>query len=77
MNYVVETIKSRKEPNTLMKVVIKAFKNKAKKQNSWLLRIVLGFNICYVRKVLTAKGLKAKIPKRGVIRAGEGTAEEV
>ena len=64
MNYVVEIIKSPKEPNTLMKGVIKAFKNKTKKQNSQLLRIVLGFNMCYfIRKVLTAKGLTAKIPK--------------
>ena len=58
----------------MIKIVTKTIKNKAKGQKDRLLTMFRGLLlVSLLENLLISKGMKAKMPGRGVMRASEGT----
>ena len=67
-------VKSLQASVFLIKGVSKAIRNEAKEQRVGSLSMLLDtLGVSLLGILLTGKGVKAKIPRRGVIRAGKGT----
>ena len=68
-------VKPLKESSLLIKCVRETNKNEAKKQKSIFLSMLLGtVGASLSRNLLAGKKIKAKIPGRRLISAGEGTS---
>ena len=71
---IVKIIKSLEQSSVLVKCVSKTIKNEAKGQKGGFLSMLLGTSgASLFGNLLTSKGVKAIIPGRGVMRAGEDT----
>ena len=69
MDDIMKIVKFLVESGLLIKI-----KNEAKEQKSRFLSMILGtVGASLLRNLLTRKGIKAKIPGRGVIGTGRGT----
>ena len=74
MSDITKIIKSIEEPDLLIKGVSETIENEAKEQKYRFLRMLLGTLVAsLLGNLLMGKGVKVKIPGRGVSRAGEGT----
>ena len=67
------SLKSLEESSLLIKGVSETIKIEAENQNSGFLDMLLGtLDASLLRNLLTSKGVKIKIPERGVKKTGEG-----
>ena len=67
-------VKSLQASVFLIKGVSKTIRNEAKEQRVGSLSMLLDtLGVSLLGILLTGKGVKAKIPRQGVIRAGKGT----
>ena len=74
MDDIMKTVKSLEEYGLLIKGVSKTIKNGEKEQKCGFLRMWLGtLGASLIGKLLTGKGVKAKIPGQGLIKASEET----
>ena len=72
MDDTMKIVKSLEESGLLIKSVSKKNQNEAKEQKGAFLRMLLGsLGAISLRNLFTGKGVKAKIPRQGIIRAGE------
>ena len=73
MNYIMKIIKYLEESSLLIKGVSETIKSEAKEQKSGFLSMLLGKSgASLLGNLLTGKGVKTKIPGKGVIRACKG-----
>ena len=69
-----EIVKSLEEPGLLIKGVKKTIKNEAQKQKGgFLSKLLSTLGASLLGNLQTGKGVKAKIPRREIIRIGEQT----
>ena len=74
MDDIVEIVKSLGITGLLLKDVSETIQNEAKKQEVAFLGMLLGtIGASLLGNSLGSKRVKAKIPEKGVMRAGEGT----
>ena len=74
MDDIVEIVKSLGITGLLLKDVSETIQNEAKKQEVVFLGMLLGtIGASLLGNSLGSKRVKAKIPEKGVMRAGEGT----
>ena len=74
MDDIVEIVKSLGVTGLLLKDVSETIQNEAKKQEVVFLGMLLGTTgASLLGNSLGSKRVKAKIPEKGVMRAGEGT----
>ena len=74
MDDIVEIVTSLGITGLLIKDVSETIQNEAKKQEVVFLGMLLGtIGASLLGNSLGSKGVKAKIPEKGVMRAGEGT----
>ena len=74
MDDIMKTVKSLEEYGLLIKGVSKTIKNEEKEEKCGFLRMWLGtLGASLIGKLLTGKGVKAKIPGQGLIKASEET----
>ena len=74
MNYIMKIIKYLEESSLLIKGVSETIKSEAKEQKSGFLSTLLGtLGASLFGNLLAGKGVKTKIPGKGVITACKGT----
>ena len=74
MDDIMKIVKSLGIAGLLIKSVSETIQNEAKKQEVGFLGMLLGtIGASLLRNSLGSKRVKAKIPEKGVMRAGEGT----
>ena len=74
MNDFIKIIKSLEESGLLIKGVRETNKNEVKEQKGGFICMLLGtLGSSLLGNLLTGKGMEAKIPRRGAMRAGEET----
>ena len=74
MDDIMKIVKSRKESGLLTKDVSETIKNEAKEQKCGFLGMLLDtLGASLLGNLLTGKGVKVKVPGRGIIRASKGT----
>ena len=74
MNDIMKIVKSLGMAGLLIKGVGETIQIEAKKQEVGFLGMILGtIGASLLRNLLGSKRVKAKIPEKGVMRAGEGT----
>ena len=75
MNDIIKIVKSLEEYGLFIKGVREALKNEAKEQTGeFLVMLFALFGASFLENLLTGTGVKIKIPRKGVTRAGEGTS---
>ena len=73
-----KVVKSIEDAGLLVKSVSEVIKNEAKEQNGgFLIMVLCTLDASLLQNLLTGKGVKAKIPRKGVMKAGEGTTRAV
>ena len=71
---IMKIIKSLEESGLLIKGVSETIQNESKEQKGGFLSMLLGtLGASLLGNLLTGKGVKAKTPRRGLIRTGDGT----
>ena len=74
MNDIMKIVKSLGIAGLLIKYVSETIQNEAKKQEVGFIGMLLGtIGASLLRNALGSKRVKAKIPEKGVMRAGEGS----
>ena len=73
MDDMMKIVKFLEDSGLLIKGVSKEIKDEAKEQKGAFLSMLLGtLGANLLRSLLTGKGVEAKIPEKGVMRAGGG-----
>ena len=74
MEDILKVVKSLEESGLFIKSISETSKNEVKKTKGGFFNMLLVIlSASLLENLLTHKGVKAKIPERGVIRIGEGT----
>ena len=77
MNNIMKIVKSLEDTVLLIKGVSETIQNEIKEQKGEFLSMLLGtLGASLLANLSTVKGVKYKIPEKGIMRAGEGTVRD-